>query len=145
MILEGPIPDPDDLDAQFEMHDPNVKPVTNLEGVKVFEDSIIISKTRLKRCRRDAHGVIIKFKKAVQTIYGDDAEYALALNTAVMREPDIPLDIRMEASREVMDRVLGKPRQEHIVGASQDKVADELSRTTIDAVEAMGELPSPAS
>lgn len=135
---DGTTGDTPGTSPSITLPDGDHKPLTVIEGTKIFEDSIVISKTRLKKCRRNATGEIIRFKKSVQTMYGDDAEYALALFTAVMREAEIPLDIRMDAAAMVADRILGKPRQEHIVGASTDKVADVLTEQTRDRVAAMG-------
>jgi len=138
--LASPIGDEDEGGPEaFTLRGKDRSPILN--GCQTFEDSIVISQQRLKKCRRDSKGEVVRFKKSVQTVYGDDAEYALSLMVAVMREELVPLDIRMEASQVVMDRILGKPRQEHIVGASQDKVSDVLSEQTRNRVEQMGEIP----
>lgn len=41
----------------------------------------------------------------------EDAECAFALFAGVMRDPEQDLALRLECAREVMDRVLGKPKQ----------------------------------
>lgn len=41
----------------------------------------------------------------------EDAECAFALFAGVMRDPAQDLALRLECAREVMDRVLGKPKQ----------------------------------
>lgn len=40
-----------------------------------------------------------------------DAEYAFALFVSVMRSEKESLDLRLDCSREIMNRVLGKPRE----------------------------------
>jgi hypothetical protein len=41
----------------------------------------------------------------------EDAEYAFALYVAVMRSENEGMTLRLDCAREVMDRVLGKPKQ----------------------------------
>jgi hypothetical protein len=42
----------------------------------------------------------------------DDAQYAFDLFVATMKDQDQPINLRLECSAEVMNRVLGKPRQQ---------------------------------
>lgn len=50
----------------------------------------------------------------IQKVIGwkkSDFEYALALHVGVMKDRQMPLDIRLQAAKEVMDRIGGKPKQ----------------------------------
>lgn len=38
---------------------------------------------------------------------------ALEITEAIMRNPSIPVDVRLDAAKEVMDRVAGRPTQKH--------------------------------
>lgn len=78
----------------------------------------------LKNGNRQAHGgkrkgagrkpkAFTKLKHRIESEREDDAEYAFALFAGVMRDPEQPIDLRLDCGREVMNRVLGKPQEHH--------------------------------
>jgi hypothetical protein len=83
-----------------------------------------------------------KLKRLTIEQAGGHAERALALMVEVMDKPLAPLKLRMEAAREVMDRVWGKPKQainhEGAVGITiadaRTKLADILARKIAEPV-----------
>lgn len=54
-----------------------------------------------------------ELKHRIEAERKDDAEYAFALLASVMRDPAQPLELRLDCGREVMNRVLGKPKEQH--------------------------------
>lgn len=50
-------------------------------------------------------------KRRIEAERVDDAEYGFALFVTVMRNDNEAIDLRLNCAREVMDRVLGKPKQ----------------------------------
>lgn len=76
--------------------------------------------------------------KAIEQAAGD-AEYALGLNIAWMRDSNLPIDFRKECADTVMDRVWGKATQRnqneqlgavdiHVVWDDEDPLANVASQ-----------------
>jgi hypothetical protein len=54
---------------------------------------------------------ITLLKAKIVKRHKDDADYAIRLLVTVMKDQWMPVEIRMDAAREVLDRVIGKPKQ----------------------------------
>lgn len=65
-------------------------------------------------------GPISKIRAKSLADASEDAKYALGLFTRVMRDTDQPIELRIACSREVMDRVWGKPTQKQQITGADD-------------------------
>lgn len=113
----------------------HVKKATIADGVIVTTGrggraQLHISDKREKRLRRSSEGEVIMLREQIVTAHDDDAEYALALQIAAMKQHDIPLDIRLECSAQVMDRVWGRPTNKHQISPGAFNPADAINPTS---------------
>lgn len=53
----------------------------------------------------------VVLKRRIESERAEDADYGFALFVSTMRDNNQDLDLRLSCAREVMDRVLGRPKQ----------------------------------
>ncbi len=56
-------------------------------------------------------GAFTVLKRRIESERAEDADYGFALFVSTMRDDNQDLELRLSCAREVMDRVLGRPKQ----------------------------------